>query len=160
MAILCLIYGGIAFFMFVYLSYFAIERAEIPAQQLSNLSSYPFTRQRPRPMLLSLLLPLTLIGSVVSISAGILFIRLLREKENKEIKMEIIDSMVLPDERIVINELEKNHGTLTQSEIVSSTGLSKVKVHRIIKRLESLGILKKYPYGLTNKIKLEKSLHE
>jgi uncharacterized membrane protein len=36
--------------------------------------------------------------------------------------------------------------------------LSKVKVHRIVKRLESLQIIKKYPYGLTNKIRLEKRM--
>lgn len=53
-----------------------------------------------------------------------------------------------------------NNGELTQSDLVRKTKLSKVKVHRIVKRLESLGIVSKYPYGITNKIKLEKSLYE
>ncbi|MBI3035785.1 MarR family transcriptional regulator [Candidatus Woesearchaeota archaeon] len=66
----------------------------------------------------------------------------------------------MPDEKIAIGELEKNNGALTQSELVRNTGLSKVKVHRIVKRLESLGIVKKYPYGVTNKIKLEKILDD
>jgi len=68
--------------------------------------------------------------------------------------------MILPDEKIVIKELERSNGEMTQSDLVRRTKLSKVKVHRIIKRLESLGIISKYPYGITNKIKLEKSLYD
>ena len=85
---------------------------------------------------------------------------LLRAKETKELKKEVIESMILPDEKIVIKELERSNGEMTQSDLVRRTNLSKVKVHRIVKRLESLGIVSKYPYGITNKIKLEKSLYE
>ena len=65
--------------------------------------------------------------------------------------------MIMHDEKIVIKELERNEGELTQSDLVRKTKLSKVKVHRIIKRLESLFIVSKYPYGVTNKIKLERA---
>ena len=85
---------------------------------------------------------------------------LLRAKETKELKKEVIESMILPDEKIVIKELERSNGEMTQSDLVRRTNLSKAKVHRIVKRLESLGIVSKYPYGITNKIKLEKSLYE
>ena len=85
---------------------------------------------------------------------------LLRAKETKELKKDVIESMILPDEKIIIKELERNNGEMTQSDLVRRTNLSKVKVHRIVKRLESLGIVSKYPYGITNKIKLEKSLYE
>lgn len=85
---------------------------------------------------------------------------LLRAKETKELKKDVIDSMILPDEKLMIKELEKNNGELTQSELVKKIGLSKVKVHRIIKRLESLGIIRKRHYGVTNKIKLEKILDD
>jgi uncharacterized membrane protein len=37
---------------------------------------------------------------------------------------------------------------------VKRTKLSKVKVHRVLKRLESMGIVNKYSYGITNKIRL------
>ena len=103
---------------------------------------------------------LSLLGSIVSILAALSLMDLLRKKERKEITRDVVDSMIMPDEKIVIKELERNNGELTQSDLVRKTKLSKVKVHRIIKRLESLGIVSKYPYGVTNKIKLEKSLYE
>lgn len=103
---------------------------------------------------------LSFLGSAISILAGLSLMDLLRKKERKELTKSVIDTMTTPEEKIVIKELEKNNGELTQSDLVKKTGLSKVKVHRIVKRLESLEIVKKYPYGVTNKIKLEKSLYE
>jgi len=67
--------------------------------------------------------------------------------------------MTTPEEKLVIRELEDAGGELTQSELVKKTGISKVKVHRVIKRLEQLKILSKYPYGVTNKIKVEKEVY-
>lgn len=164
-AVINLIYGGVTLFMFIFLSYFAYTRAQFTpmSQQLGNLTaSYSIVRQATRFRSGFSVIPLTLafIGSLVTIASGVSLIRLLREKETKEIKRDVIDSMIMPDEKIVITELQKNNGALTQSELVRNTGLSKVKVHRIVKRLESLGIVKKYPYGVTNKIKLEKILNE
>ena len=167
-AVVCLIYGGITLLMFVFSLYFNHSRLQFSqsAAQLANASqSYAVARQEARFRPMFSLLPavisiLTSIGSLVSIGAGISLLRLVREKENKELKREVIDSMIMPDEKLVIRELEKNNGALTQSELVMNTGLSKVKVHRIVKRLESLEIIKKYPYGMTNKIKLEKYLEE
>jgi len=68
--------------------------------------------------------------------------------------------MLTPEEKVVIKLLKENDGELTQSELVTRTKLSKVKVHRVIKRLESLNVVSKYPYGVTNKIKLEKLTDE
>jgi len=106
-----------------------------------------------------LILSITFFGALVSILAGISMINMLRAKETHEIKREALDSMIMDDEKVVIMELENSNGELTQSELVRKTSLSKVKVHRIIKRLESLGVLTKYPYGVTNKIKLEKRFY-
>ena len=169
-AIICLIYGGITLLMFVFSLYFNHARTQFnPPPYISNISNVPSTygmaKQavifRPMPHILPTIISiLTFIGSLVSIGAGISLLKLVREKETKELKREVIDSMIMPDEKIVIRELEKNNGALTQSELVRNTALSKVKVHRIVKRLESLEIVKKYPYGITNKIKLEKFLEE
>ncbi|MBI2559230.1 MarR family transcriptional regulator [Candidatus Woesearchaeota archaeon] len=157
-----LIYGGVVLLIFIYASYFFYSRTRfIPTSEMGNLTMpYRIARQatRFRPGLSVIALILTFIGSLISIASGVFLIRLLREKETKELKRDVIESMVTPDEKIVITELENNNGALTQSELVKNTGLSKVKVHRIVKRLESLGIIKKYPYGLTNKIKLERIL--
>ncbi|MBI5354846.1 MAG: winged helix-turn-helix transcriptional regulator [Candidatus Aenigmarchaeota archaeon] len=98
----------------------------------------------------------SLMGSIISILAGISLLDILRKKEKAKITSDIIETMTTPDEKTVLSELEDAGGELTQSDLVKKTNLSTVKVHRVIKRLELLGIIKKYPYGMTNKIKLEK----
>lgn len=171
-AIICLIYGGVALVLFANQMYFLYAREQMPPSREHGES--PFARNFTEPArnisfqgmdrqgyrnALALPLASNFLGSLVSIFAGVSLIRLIRKREKKEIKKEIIDTMIMPDEKTVINELENSNGELTQSELVRKSKLSKVKVHRIIKRLESLGIVKKYPFGVTNKIKLEKEVY-
>jgi len=52
--------------------------------------------------------------------------------------------------------LEKNE--ITQAELVKRTGLSKVKVFRILKRFENKGLIEKTSLGKTNLIKLNKEI--
>ncbi len=103
---------------------------------------------------------ISLLGSIISILAGLSLMDLLKKKERKELTKSVIDTMTTPEEKLVIKELEEADGELMQSELVKKTNLSKVKVHRIIKRLEQLKIVSKYPYGITNKIKLEKGIYK
>jgi len=103
---------------------------------------------------------ISLLGSIISILAGLSLMDLLKKKEKKGLTKSIIDTMTTPEEKLVIKELEEANGELTQSELVKKTKLSKVKVHRVIKRLEQLKIVNKYPYGVTNKIKLEKEIYK
>ena len=164
-AVLCFIYAGVSLILFVYMSYFVYVRGQYAPPGFRNFTQAGnFTgvdlRHPPRAMATLPFLGAMLFGSVISLLAGISLMNLLRAKETKEVKKDVIESMILPDEKIVIKELERNNGELTQSNLVRKTRLSKVKVHRIVKRLESLGIVSKYPYGVTNKIKLEKSLYE
>ncbi len=114
-------------------------------------------------------LVLSLLGFLISLVAGIYLLKLIKDKESrtrykeiktkkeevKEFKEDFIESVTMPEEKIVIQELKKNNNELTQSELVKKSGLSKVKIHRIIKRLEKLKIIEKLPYGMTNKIKLK-----
>ncbi|MBI2652703.1 winged helix-turn-helix transcriptional regulator [Candidatus Woesearchaeota archaeon] len=162
-AILCLIYGGVAFILFIQQSYILYVRNQFTQSDdfARNATQIASNRFRPNFRTLTIIpLVVNLFGALISILAGLSLVSILRSKESKELKKDVIESMVLPDEKLVIRELEKNNGELTQSELVRKTGLSKVKVHRIVKRLESLEIVSKYPYGVTNKIKLEKSLYE
>jgi len=173
-AILLLISGGTALAIFAYQLSFVMAAARPEPAMFRNalntsVDEFPnssanvtlFRQQefRPRSVTEPLMLT-TLFTSIISILGGVSLIMLLRSKDAKELKTEIVDTMVVPDEKTVIIELEKHSGQLTQAEIVRNTGLTKVKIHRIVKRLEALGIVKKYPYGLTNKIKLEKRLYE
>jgi uncharacterized membrane protein len=43
---------------------------------------------------------------------------------------------------------------LWQKQIQNSTGFSKAKVSRLVRNLESRGLVKKIPFGNTNKIRL------
>lgn len=65
-----------------------------------------------------------------------------------------MNKILLPDEKIVVELLKESSGTLTQSELVKKSGLNKLKVSRVIKKLESLHFIEKYPYGMTNKIRI------
>ncbi len=46
-------------------------------------------------------------------------------------------------------------GEKLQSQLVRETGLSKVKVHRVLKNLKSKGVVEIEPYGKTNLVKLK-----
>ncbi|MBN2518115.1 MAG: hypothetical protein JXB14_04675 [Candidatus Altiarchaeota archaeon] len=61
-------------------------------------------------------------------------------------------------ERSVVSELIRNGGSLTQAKLVSSTGLNKVKVSRLVSSLESKGIVKKESMGITNQVGLADDL--
>ncbi len=100
---------------------------------------------------------LDLVGGIVSIVAGITIWLLLREDELDSLKEEMADTFLLPEEKAIINELKKAGGEMTQKELVSRTGLTKVKIHRVISKLEAKNIIKRYPYGMTKKIVIEKT---
>ena len=95
---------------------------------------------------------------IVSIAGGMSIYNLVREKEIKSTKENLTSLLLTPEEKKIVDEIKKANGNITQSQLVLKTQLSKVKVHRIIARLESKGIIKKYQYGLTNKIVLEKDI--
>ena len=166
--ILCFIYAGISVILLIYQTSMIIGRDREPLQ---NFSFQPFMRNEttdaaPRfnGIRRSPFQPIELIASssglAISLIAGFSIMDLLKKKEKKELTKSVIDTMLTPEEKKVIQLLEDNDDELTQSELVSQTKLSKVKISRVIKRLESLKVISKYPYGMTNKIKLEKKIYE
>ena len=63
---------------------------------------------------------------------------------------------LLDTEKKVIEELKKaDRNELWQKQIQNFTGFSKAKVSRLIRNLESRGLIKKIPMGNTNKIVLK-----
>ena len=180
--VLCFIYGGFSLVVFSLQSSFLFRQERTPDHSgrialellnesevyspsifqrppldpnLSRTGFWGLRRTSPYPIMIA-----SFLGSVISLLAALSLMDLLRKKERKELTKSVIDTMTTPEEKAIIKELERNSGELTQSDLVRKTGLSKVKVHRIIKRLESLGIVSKYPYGVTNNIRLEKTLYE
>jgi hypothetical protein len=123
-------------------------------ESLPPRRSFVFTN--PYSLLLSPFSITLLISGLVFILAGFSIMKLVREKEINITKKAIIDVFLLPDEKNVLSEVEKYGGTLTQSEIVKSTGFSRVKVHRILRNLEKKNLIMKHQYGMTNKIVLRR----
>jgi uncharacterized membrane protein len=95
-------------------------------------------------------------SGVMFVLAGLSVFRLVREEDIKSIRGELTDSLLLPEEKLVIAQLRKAGGEMTQRELAQNTGLSKVRVHRVLAKLEGKKIVRRHPYGMTKKIVLER----
>ena len=60
-----------------------------------------------------------------------------------------------PESRAVLEKIIEAEGAALQSAIVESTGLTKVKITRILDRLESHGLIERRRRGMTNVIVLK-----
>ena len=67
----------------------------------------------------------------------------------------LINSLLKANERLVFQQILNSNDGALQNELVSRTGMSKVKITRIIHRLERKGLIVKERHGLTNKIKVK-----
>ena len=173
--LLCLAYGGFAVMLFILDIYSAIWSGSSflsPAQQsrfadqnrfesadINRIGPPSFTFS-PVRIISSPVSLLVLFSGIISLIAGITIWRITREHEIRKIKTETAEYLLLPDEKKVIAALKANDYALAQSQITRNSGLSKVQVHRVIKRLESKGLIEKHAFGLTNKIVLKKEFFE
>jgi uncharacterized membrane protein len=55
-----------------------------------------------------------------------------------------------PDSRSVLEKLIESNGSIFQSELVGHTGHTKVKITRILDRLEGRGLIERKRRGMTN----------
>lgn len=95
-----------------------------------------------------------LIGFIINTLAGLMIHNSIHHAQKKEIKTSILNEMLLPDEKLILKILEENNNELVQSELVKKSMLGKLKVSRVLKRLETAKVIVKFKYGLTNKIKI------
>lgn len=71
-------------------------------------------------------------------------------------KRKDVDKYLLDEEKKVIQLLKQTDGKgMWQKNIQSSLGFSKAKLSRMIRNLESRGLIEKIPIGNTNKIRLK-----
>jgi len=105
-----------------------------------------------------ILMTVSAIGVVLPIVAGIMLHRLSSARAIAQAQESALSVLTTADEKRIIKLLQSKGGALTQSELVIETGLTKVKVHRVIVRLQSLGLVEKHAYGMTNKIVLSSDL--
>ncbi|MEM2138957.1 MAG: MarR family transcriptional regulator [Candidatus Woesearchaeota archaeon] len=76
------------------------------------------------------------------------------EKTEKEIvKKRVLD--LLPDEKLVYDKIVDAQGTIFQSELVEKTTYSKVKITRILDKLEGKGLIERKRRGMTNVVILK-----
>ena len=73
------------------------------------------------------------------------------EKKRKKIDY----SKLAKDEKVLVKLIEGADGTIFQSELVEKTEFSKVKVSRILDKLEGRGLIERKRRGMTNVVVLK-----
>jgi len=171
--ILCFLFGGFAIGSYLLQVYSAVwqndighiirgESRNLPLNvSLNESNTTLFERSRVifPDSYSALVSPISIVlffTGIVSLLAGFSIWSLVREKEIKSTKKAMLDIFLLPEEKRVLEEIEKQGGSIRQNEIVRNTGFSRVKVHRVIKNLEKKNLVMKQQYGMTNKIALKK----
>jgi uncharacterized membrane protein len=72
-------------------------------------------------------------------------------KEKVEVRRKPVDySKLDKDEKIVVKSIEAAEGSIFQAELVEKSGFDKVKVTRILDRLEGRQIIERKRRGMTN----------
>ena len=96
-------------------------------------------------------------GLVLFILIGGLYLFFSREKiksiektENKNILKKLNE-----DEKFVLDKIKESEGSIFQSELVEKTEFNKVKITRILDRLEGLKIIERKRRGMTNVVILK-----
>jgi hypothetical protein len=85
-----------------------------------------------------------------------IIVKTVKQKVEIEKKVKPIDySKLDKEEKIVIKAVEDAQGTIFQSDIVEKIGFSKVKVSRILDRLEGKQLIERKRRGMTNVVILK-----
>ena len=107
---------------------------------------------------------IALIAIIVVIGLVLLFvkeekhiiIKKIREKQDKQPEKKNVDlSLLDKDEKMIINKIQENKGTIFQSELVEKSGFDKVKVTRILDRLDGKQVIQRMRRGMTNVVLLK-----
>jgi len=139
----------------------ATNNATDKAQNNSLNLRPPFIRRvDPMEAVLSPYMILYLVGGIICITNGLAIRQLTHEKEVRKMRTELTELLLGPEEKLIMEELKKAGGELTQKNLTEITGYSRVKTHRVIQKLEEKKIVKKIPNGQTNKIILEKEIKD
>ena len=111
----------------------------------------------PYQQINSLALP-KYIGSfllVILFACGLYLFQKKTPKEHAVSKAKTTAKNMGADESKIFNIITESEGMLFQNELVEKSGLSKVKVTRVLDKLESRGLLERRRRGMTNVIVLK-----
>ena len=157
MLLLCIIFSVVSAVIFAYQVYTFISRGSTMAPPIEAP-----VRPQPQDDFLRgvshdspIVLVYSFFGMIISALAGVAIYSQSKMKEKEGATHSTHAVKLQPDGREVVKLLQDNGGTLTQSELVKKSGMNKLRVSRIIKRLEKLNVIQKHPYGMTNNITLE-----
>jgi hypothetical protein len=75
-------------------------------------------------------------------------VKFVKEKEH------MIGSMLSNDERYVLDMVGGGSEGVLQSDLVLKSNFSKVKMHRILKKLENKELIRRVRFGITNRVAL------
>jgi len=107
-------------------------------------------------------LALAIVGILVVIALVLIFSKpherlvIKKIKEKVQIKRKPINYAHLDkEEKVVVKKIEESEGTIFQSDLVEKSGFDKVKVTRILDRLEGKQIIERRRRGMTNVVILK-----
>lgn len=92
-------------------------------------------------------------GSLVAIIVIISLIAIYYRKE----KMDVAMMTLTEEEKMIVDQILKDKEVM-QKRLVQDTGFSKVKISKLVRRLEEKGIVEKIPWMKTNKLILSKKV--
>ncbi len=157
--ILCFVLGGFSIVLYLLQGYYAFWRVEnFPARfpdnstadrPFRNMNGSEINRSFERgfppfsieAFFTSPISFILLFNGIILLLGGVSIWRLTGEKEITSTKEKLTSLLLQPEERLIIDELKKSRGSMTQSQLVKNTGMSKVKTHRIVNRLATKGII-------------------
>jgi len=151
-AIGSLVCGGFLLFLYALFAYFLLwQNTFLPYIDTPTA----FSSLTPASALLTPRALLWVFCGMMFMLNGFYLLSFARKQEFKEHKTFVLSTLLSDGEQLVFNELKKNGGVLTQRELYGALGMSPVKMHRIIARLEQKGVIKAHPFGMTKKIVLQ-----
>jgi len=74
------------------------------------------------------------------------------KSKQKKSKEHMLDMVLSDDEKKILDIVRSNPKGILQSDLVIKTGYSKVKVHRVLKKLEVNDLIRRGRSGITNKV--------
>jgi len=124
----------------------------------------PFIQKRPIrenidpiEFLTSPFMMFTLIGGLVSMAGAISIRTLTHKKAVIKLKEDLKELYLTDEEKKVMSILEAASPDMTQKELTDRTMYSRVKVHRLLQRLEAKKLIRRIPCGQTYKILVEEN---
>ncbi|MGV8085197.1 MAG: helix-turn-helix transcriptional regulator [Candidatus Bilamarchaeum sp.] len=102
---------------------------------------------------------LMVLMAILGVSTGFVVYRVMGAKIEKQQKviannMEIIQRFLGEDEREIIHLLHQKQGITTQSEIANLPGMTRLKAHRVVKKLEERKIIHIEKHGKINMVRV------